>query len=123
MDRITLRDLRISGRHGAYPGERDVEQPFDVRVVADIDLRAAEASDDLGDTLNYDDLRKRITVVVESTSFVLLERLAGEIANELFNDARIAHAAVSIAKPGILDGATAEVTIERDNPRYRRGFP
>jgi dihydroneopterin aldolase len=119
MDRITLRGVRAYGRHGAYPGERDAEQAFDVEAVVDIDLRAAERSDDLADTLNYTELYERVVTIVQSTSWLLLERLAGEIVASIFRDARVSRAEVSVSKPGILDGAPAAVTLIRDNPHYR----
>jgi len=123
MDAITLRGMRVLGRHGAYEGERDAEQPFDIELRLELDLRAAERSDALGDTLDYDALHKRIAGIVRQTSFALLERLAAEILAAVFADPRIARAELSIGKPGILDGATAAVTLARENPRYRQTFP
>lgn len=123
MDAITLRGMRVMGRHGAYEGERDAEQPFDLELRLELDLRAAESSDALADTIDYDALHKRIAGIVQQTSFALLERLAGEILVAVFADARIARAELSIGKPGILGGATATVTLARENPRHRQGFP
>jgi len=123
MDAITLRGMRVLGRHGAYDGERDAEQPFDIDLRLEIDLRAAERSDALGDTIDYDALHKGIAGIVQQTSFALLERLAGEILAAIFADPRIARAELSIGKPGLLDGATAAVTLARENPRYRQAFP
>ncbi len=123
MDVIALNGIRVSGRHGANPGERDAEQPFDIDVRAEIDLSAASQSDDLGDTLNYAQLHQRIAAIVQSTSFQLLERLAGEILNDLFRDPRVARARVRIGKPQLLEGATPSVCLRRENPRYRAAFP
>jgi dihydroneopterin aldolase len=123
MDVITLRGIRAYGRHGANPGERDREQPFDVDLQIELDLSAASRSDDLGDTLNYAEVHERVVAVVQSTSFTLLERLAANIANEIFRDARVARAEVRIGKPQLLDGATPSVLLRRENPRYRRAFP
>ncbi len=80
-------------------------------------------SDDLGDTLDYAHLHRRIATIVQSTSFALLERLAAEIADALFRDARIARAQVRIAKPELLDGATPSVCLRRENPRHSAAFP
>jgi dihydroneopterin aldolase len=119
MDRITLRDVRVYGRHGANPGERDTPQPFDVDVSADIDLHAASVSDDLDDTLDYAALHARIVTAVESTSYALLERLASDVLDAVFSDHRVARAEVTIAKPGLLEGATPAVTLVRENTRHR----
>jgi dihydroneopterin aldolase len=123
VDVIALHGIRVFGKHGANPGERDRDQPFDLEIVAEMDLAAAEHSDELGDTLNYDELHQRITRIVQSTSFALLERLAGEILRAIFTDARVARAEVQIAKPALLDGATPSVRLRRENPRYRAAFP
>ena len=123
MDRITLRGVRAMGRHGAYEGERDAEQPFEIEIAIDVDLRAASASDDLGETIDYAELHERVVAAVETTSFALLERLAAEILRVVFADARVARAEVTIGKPGLLDGATASVTLARENPRRAAYFP
>ncbi len=117
MDVIALTGVRAYGRHGANPGERDAEQPFDLEIRVEMDLSAAASSDDLGDTLNYADLHERVVGIVQSTSFLLLERLAAEIVNAIFRDSRAVRAEVSIAKPQLLDGATPSVRLCRENPR------
>ena len=122
MDRITLRGIRAYGRHGANPGEREREQPFDIEIALEIDLRAAQRSDELGDTIDYDALRRALVEIVESTSFFLLEALAGALATAVFADARVRRIELSVAKPGLLEGATPSVTLRRKNPRYRTPF-
>jgi len=118
VDVISLRNISVMARHGANPGERDVEQPFNLEVTLLLDLSAAEKSDDLEDTVNYDMLYWRVVEVVRGTSFALLERLAGEVLSTMFEDARIEHATVTISKPGLLEGSTPAVTIARPNPRF-----
>ena len=111
MDRIEVRGLRVYGRHGANPGEQEVAQPFDLDLELHLDLAAARASDDLGDTIDYDAIAKSVRKTVATRSFRLLERLADEISREIMTDGRIVRAAVRIAKPTILDGATPAVTV------------
>ncbi len=118
MDRITLRGVRAYGRHGWEAAERDRPQPFAIDLDAEIDLRAAQHSDDLSDTNDYAELHRRIVAIVETTSYALLERLASDILEAVFEDRRVARAVVTIAKPAILDGATPSVTFDRGNPRY-----
>ena len=118
MDVIRIDGIRAFGRHGADPGERDSAQPFDVTVVIDSDLSPAAVSDDLKDAIDYAILCQTITRIIESTSFRLIERLAAEIARAVLDDPRIAHAEITIAKPGILQGATPSVTLRRSNPKF-----
>ncbi|HZY95542.1 MAG TPA: dihydroneopterin aldolase [Candidatus Cybelea sp.] len=118
MDRIALRRIRAYGRHGADPGERRDIQPFDVDVIAEIDLRSAAACDRLSDTVDYAALHARFVQIVATTSYALLERLAADLLDALFEDRRVARAEVTVAKPAILDGATPSVTLDRTNPKY-----
>jgi FolB domain-containing protein len=113
MGRITLRGVRALGRHGADPGERDREQPFDIDATIELDSAKAERSDDLADTLDYAALHRRLVTVVASTSYSLLERLASALLDAVFEDDRVRYAELTVAKPGILAGATPSVTLDR----------
>ena len=119
MDRIELRGVRAYGRHGADPGERQRRQLFEIDLSLVLDLHAAATTDDLSETLDYAALHERLVRVVATTSYALLERLAADLLDAIFADDRVAKAELTIAKPGILDGATPSVTLERANPRHR----
>jgi len=114
MDRIVLHDIIVHGRHGVYPKEREIAQPFRIDLVLQLDLSKAAASDDLGDTINYAALHRRIVEIVATRSYALLERLAAAILDEIATDERIRSADISIAKPGLLDGATPSVRLVRE---------
>lgn len=118
MDLIEIRGILAKGRHGADPGERDREQAFEIDVVLELDLAAAERSDDLERTVNYAGVHACIVRIVADRSYALLERLAGEIIGELFCDPRICAAEVRIGKPGLLEGATPFVKLRRSNAAY-----
>ena len=113
MDRITLRGTIAHGRHGANPGERDRPQPLCVDLVLELDLARAAASDALDDTINYALIHETIVRTIEETSFALLERLAAEILERIWGDARIRRAELTIGKPKLLDGATPSITLVR----------
>jgi len=123
MDVIRIDGIRAFGRHGANPGEREDAQPFDITALIELDLQAAEQSDDLKDTLDYDVMRRVIVQIVASTSFRLIERLAGEMLRAVFNDRRVARAEITVAKPNVLEGATPSVTLRRENPNFRAAWP
>lgn len=113
MARITLRGIRAMGRHGADAAERDRAQPFDLEATVEFDSATAQRSDALGDTIDYADLHRRLLLVVATTSFALLERLAGALLDAIFEDARVNAAEVSVSKPWILGSATPTVTLSR----------
>lgn len=113
MDRIMLRDVVVHGRHGVHARERETAQPFHIDLVLQLDLARAAASDDLRDTIDYAEVHRRIVEIVQSHSYALLERLASAILDAVANDERIVTADISIAKPGLLDGATPSVRLVR----------
>jgi 7,8-dihydroneopterin aldolase/epimerase/oxygenase len=119
LDTIRITGIRAYGRHGADPGERERRQLIVVDVVAELDLQAAAAGDELAQTADYAAMRERLIAIVATTSYALLERLAADLLEAIFEDARIRRAAVTLSKPGILQGATPSVTLRRENPVAR----
>jgi dihydroneopterin aldolase len=113
VDEIAITGIRAFGRHGAYAGEKDRPQAFDVALKLHVDLAAASRSDLLADTLDYAAIYRSIVEIVQQRSYELLERLGAEILDVVFADERVHAAEVSIGKPELLDGATATVTLRR----------
>lgn len=115
VDRITIGNIVAQGRHGALEGERDRAQPFHIAVELELDLTRAGVTDELHDTVNYADVYRTVVRLVEERSFRLLERLASAVLDDILRDPRIVSAEISIAKPGLLDGATPCVVVRRKN--------
>ncbi len=120
-DTIALRGIRAYGKHGANPGERTYVQPFDLDLELEVDLSAPRRSDALGDTIDYAALHSRIVRLVETQSFALLERLGETIVGDVMRDERIVAARLSLAKPGLLAGATPSVTLRADRASHPAG--
>ena len=113
MDEISITGIRVYGRHGADPGEKDRSQAFDLALKLHVDLGVASRSDRLVDTLDYAQIHRCVVEVVQQRTFDLLERLSAEVLDVVFADERVRAAEVSIGKPGLLNGATATVTVRR----------
>jgi dihydroneopterin aldolase len=79
-DRLTLRGMRFSARHGVLPHEKVEAQPFEVDVVLHADLSRAAETDALADTVDYSALHELVGAIVTGPSFDLIEGLAGAIA-------------------------------------------
>jgi dihydroneopterin aldolase len=126
FETIALRGIRAWGRHGANRGEQDVPQPLDIDVNLMVNVRAARLSDELADTIDYAAVHAQIVRIVATERYRLLERLGESIVAALMDDDRVAMADVTIAKPGLLDGATPSVTLSKMRksmmvtPRKRR---
>jgi len=114
---LRLGGIRAYGRHGADPGERDRSQAFAIDVELEVDAEAARTSDDLKDAVDYARLHRRVVELVATTSFALLERLGDEIARDLLKNDRVISVRATVAKPGLLNGATAAVSVFCDRTR------
>jgi dihydroneopterin aldolase len=98
-DRITLRGMRFSGRHGVNPEEQVTAQPFEVDLILRADLSRAATSDDLADTIDYSAAFKVVAEIVEGRSFQLIERLAGAIADAVLATFPVDDVEVRVRKP------------------------
>ncbi|GAC1311316.1 MAG: hypothetical protein NVSMB16_08070 [Acidimicrobiales bacterium] len=91
-------------------------QPFEVDLYLDVDLRAAGASDDLADTIDYGALAARVEAVITGEHHALLERLAERIAETARADGRVRSVTVDVRKlrpPVPVDLAWAAVRVTR----------
>ena len=116
-DRIELRGLRAVGVHGVLPEERERAQPFEVDLDVEADLRAAGASDELADTVDYGALAEGVTGIVAHERYALLERLAERIAEAVLADPKAIAVTVTVRKlrpPVPVTLETAAVTIRRE---------
>lgn len=98
-DRITLNGITAIGHHGVFEHEKRNGQPFVVDVVLHTDTRAAEASDDVADTAHYGVLAERVTEVIASGPYNLIEKLAGELAAMVLDEFDVAAVDITVHKP------------------------
>jgi dihydroneopterin aldolase len=119
-DRVVLTGLRVHGRHGVQPAEREQGQDFVVDLTAWLDLGTASESDQLTDTLDYGELARRAAEIVGGPPCDLIETVAGRIADDVMADERVHAVEVTIHKPRApipLDFADVAVVVRRS----RRG--
>ncbi|MDF1563209.1 MAG: dihydroneopterin aldolase [Deltaproteobacteria bacterium] len=83
---IGLEGLTFDGHHGYYRGERTRARPFGVDLQVGRRVDRAAHSDELEDTLDYNGLAETAGRIVTETSFRLIERLAGAIADALLEE-------------------------------------
>lgn len=113
-DRILIRDLLVRGVIGVNDDERERPQDVLVNVELAVDTRAAGASDDLADTVNYAAVSREIVRLVETSRYRLVESLAAAIARLCLADERVEEATVRVEKPRALRyGRSVGVEIRR----------
>ncbi len=116
IDRIELRGLRLVTIVGVLDHERQSPQPLEIDIVMHADLTDACLSDELADTVDYGAVTESIEKAAAQHHDLLLERLAGRIAEAVFEQPRVEEVEVTVRKlrpPLPSDIATAGVRIHR----------
>jgi 7,8-dihydroneopterin aldolase/epimerase/oxygenase len=85
-DKLLLEDVRFYGHHGVSKAEQTVGVWFSVDAELAVDLAAAAVSDDLGATVDYGAVARRIVEIGTEGRVNLIERLAGLIAQALLRE-------------------------------------
>ena len=115
-DRITLRGLRVFGRHGVHPEERERGQSFVVDVGLDVDTRVAARTDELAETVDYSRLATELADAVSKDPVDLIETVAQRVADVCLDQPQVAAVEVTIHKPEAPVGVPLDdvaVTIHR----------
>lgn len=101
-DRIFLHGLAVECIIGFIEWERRVKQTVVLDVEMPVDCTRAALSDDVGDTLDYKKVAKRIISFVEASEFKLVETLAHRTALLILHEFGIDWVRLSINKPGAI---------------------
>lgn len=115
---IRLTGLRVRGRHGVLPAERELGQEFVVDATLWLDLRPAAASDDVAATVHYGQLAEALAGIVAGEPVALIETLADRLAATCLADPRVSRAQVTVHKPAapiplVFDDVAVTVTRAR----------
>lgn len=105
MDIIYLNDLRIDTVIGIYDWERRTKQTviFDIEMGADVGKAAR--SGDIGHTVSYDAVAKRLISYVGAAEFELIETLAERVAGILLDEFNVPWCRLRLNKRGAVRGA------------------
>lgn len=105
MDIVYIRDLRIDTVIGIYAWEREVRQTVSLDLEMATDIRAAAASDNIEDTLNYKAVAKRLIQFVGESNFELVETLAERCAQIVLSEFEVPWLKLRLSKPGAVRGS------------------
>jgi D-erythro-7,8-dihydroneopterin triphosphate epimerase len=101
-DKIYIRDLEIRCIIGVNQVERTEKQDVVINVILFTDTRKAARTDALADSVDYKRVKKAILSLVESSEFLLIEKLTDEIAKVCLDDSKVQKVNVTVDKPGAL---------------------
>ncbi|HRF89004.1 MAG TPA: dihydroneopterin aldolase [Pseudomonadales bacterium] len=102
MDIVYIRDLRIETIIGIFAWEREVQQVVSLDLEMATDIRAAAASDDIVDALDYKTISKRLIQFISESRYQLIEALAEAVADIVRDEFGVAWLRLRISKPGAL---------------------
>lgn len=105
MHRIIIKSLKTSCIIGIKSEERLNRQQLIIDIELGLDLSKAAGSDDISDTIDYDELAGKITNYIESSSFNLIEKLAYETARLAKDLTKADKVKVLVKKPAALKNA------------------
>jgi dihydroneopterin aldolase len=114
MDIIFLGGLQIETIIGIYDWERETKQTVILDIEMAFDIQKAAETDDIQYTLDYKTVSKRIIAFVETSQFLLVEKLISEIADIIRNEFNVSWVKITLNKKGAIRGASdVGIIIER----------
>ena len=118
LDRIRINRLMARTYVGFVDWEKEKKQDVAISITLHADLRRACRTDDVTDTIDYKELKKEILDTVEAGRFLLIERMAEEIARICLEHPRVSRVDVTVNKLSALRFArsvSVEITREKGN--------
>jgi dihydroneopterin aldolase len=101
-DRIFLHGLAVECIIGFIEWERRIKQTVVLDVEMPVDCARAAASDEVGDTLDYKKVAKRLITFVGESQFKLVETLAHRTAMLIVEEFGVEWVRLSVNKPGAI---------------------
>jgi len=100
MDNIIIKGLHIYAHHGVLAEEKEKGQNFYLDIILSADLSRAAESDNLDDTINYDEVCRVAGEAMTGCVYDLIERAAGVVISALFEAfPTVMHIDLTLRKP------------------------
>jgi dihydroneopterin aldolase len=110
-DKVSLKDLQAFCKLGIYDSERILGQSININIDLFFDLSISGKSNKVEDSINYVDVSLTLRELAQSKEFFLIENLAEEMCQTLFN------------KFSILEAINLEITKSIVNAEQFTGTP
>lgn len=113
-NRIMLEGLTLECIIGVFEWERVNKQRVDIDITLEVDMKGG-GTDDIRDAVDYKSLAKDIRAMVEPSQFMLIEKMAEEIASVCLKRNGVRSVTVRVSKPGAVRGSR-NVAVEVTRP-------
>lgn len=98
-DTISVRGIRVRGRHGVLDFEQQLGQTFVVDVDMVVDTTLAGETDDLQYTVDYGAVASEVAAIVAGEPFQLIEALAAALAQRVKEFDGVEQVTITVHKP------------------------
>ncbi|TQQ70113.1 bifunctional dihydroneopterin aldolase/7,8-dihydroneopterin epimerase [Vibrio cholerae] len=114
MDKVFIEQLEVITTIGVYDWEQQIKQKLVLDLEMAQDNRAAGKSDDVADALDYAQVSQAVLEHIEQGRFLLVERVAEEVAELIMTRFAVPWIRIRLTKPGAVPQAKGVgVIIER----------
>ncbi|WP_375751423.1 bifunctional dihydroneopterin aldolase/7,8-dihydroneopterin epimerase [Vibrio sp. HN007] len=114
LDKVFIEQLEVITTIGVYDWEQTIKQKLVLDIEMAHDNRAAGKSDDVVDALDYAAVSEAVLNHIETGRFLLVERVAEEVAELIMQKFSVPWVKIRLTKPGAVPQARGVgVIIER----------
>lgn len=114
MDKVFIEQLTVITTIGVYDWEQQIKQKLVLDIEMAHDNRPAGKSDDVQDALDYSQVSEAIIHHIENGKFLLVERVAEEVAELVMSRFAVPWIKIRLAKPGaVAQAISVGVEVER----------
>ena len=114
LDKVFIEQLEVITTIGVYDWEQEIKQKLVLDIEMAHDNAPAGRSDDVADALDYSKVSEAVLNHIENGRFLLVERVAEEIAELIQTQFSVPWVKIRLAKPGAVPQArSVGVVIER----------
>ena len=104
-DRIFIEGLTVLAQIGVYDWEQQIKQKLVFDLEMEWDCKKAAETDDVAYCLNYAEVSEFIIAYVQSKPFLLIERVAYEVAEQLQTRFNLTALRLKLSKPSAVPEA------------------
>lgn len=113
---IKIKNLKLHTIIGVYDWEKNIDREIIINAEITTNLTRSLHSDDISDTVDYDQIISKIKELVANNRFKLIEKMAQTLMDEILTNPHISKCKLEIDKVGVVENVDSfSVTIEQEN--------
>jgi FolB domain-containing protein len=113
---IKIKNLRLHTIIGVFDWEKDIDREIIINAEITTNFTESLHSDNISDTIDYDQIILKIKNLVANNRFKLVEKMAQTLMDAILEDQRISKCKLEIDKVGVVENVDSfSITIEQEN--------